>query len=326
MRIDSLIYALIDGTAPIWSLLAFVALLFMSTVNIRGKIRRRFLTKSASMVMLNRRTVAHKAYRAQRAADFLDLALHRCYYLVGVVSLGMLWGLPFLPMSETARALLWASFSGLAFVSPGIMYLNYRNRDDDGEIQTRKRLEEAEVLSTTPRIVAMVDEITGLYTPQFWLGALKLRAGGKLRRPMPVTCLVLELPDLSRIRVHYGDSVANEIVAQFASYLRNNVRREDLLCRVRYDRFAVALSHCPRDAASRIGRGIVHNSSRLTIVGDDAPLTVILRIQWASATSPGYGIDADQLLDAAIASLNRGFERTSRDLSSWPEQQSQIAA
>lgn len=326
MRIDALIYALIDGTAPIWSLLAFVALLFMSTVNVRGKIRRRFLAKSASTIMLDRRRVAHKAYRAQRAADFLDIALHRCYYLVGVVSIGVLWVLPFTPMSQTARALLWASFFGLAFVSAGIMYLNYRNRDDDGEIQTRKRLAEAQVLSTTPRIVAMVDEITGLYTVQFWLGAQKFRTGGKLRRPMPVTCLVLELPDLSRIRVHYGDSVANEIVVQFASHLRNNVRSEHLLCRVRYDCFAVALLHCPPDAASRIGRQIVHNWSGLTVFGDDAPLKVILRIQWASATSPGYGIDPDQLLNAAIASLNRGFERTSRDLSSWPEQQSQFSA
>ena len=71
------------------------------------------------------------------------------------------------------------------------------------------------MLGTDPRILEMYDEISGLYTKRFWLKALELRVRRRLRRYAPITCLLLELPELNDMRKIYNDSVADEVAAQF---------------------------------------------------------------------------------------------------------------
>ncbi|MFQ5944519.1 MAG: diguanylate cyclase domain-containing protein [Anaerolineales bacterium] len=306
LQIDMLIRALIEGTAPVLSLLTFVALLFMASVNVRVKNRRRILDGITSSTIVER----DRACRAQGATDFLYAALRRSYYVVGLVSVGGLCTLPFIPMAPSSRAILWASLSGMAFVGPGIMYLSLRSRDHDGESDTRKRLTEAEVLAADPHILNMYDGVSGLYATRFWLRALELRVRRKLRLYAPITCLLLELPDLDTIRSHYGNSIADEVVSQFACHLRNNTRGDDLGARVGYNRFAVAAMRCPADKASIIGRRIVHNASSVTVIGDGAPLTFVLQIRWVSATSPAYSVNPSLLLHTSTTAM----DRTSR----WP--------
>ncbi len=305
MRMDTFVIALIEGTAPVVSVLAFLALLFMATVNVRVKNRRRVLTRNSSSMT----SEGERAYRAQRATDFLHTSLRWSYYVVGLISIGGLWVLPFTPMAQPTRAILWASFSGLAFVGAGIMYLNFRNRDDDSENNTRKRLHEAEVLATDSRILEMYDMISGLYTTRFWLTALELRVRRRLRRYAPITFVLLELPDLNTIRRHYGDSVADEIVRQFASDMRGSAGRDNLCARTGYNRFAVAVMRCPADMASNTGQRIAHNASHVTVVGDGEPLMFVLRIRWLSATSPAYAVNPSLLLHTAITSMDRDTQR-----------------
>ncbi len=314
MRIDTLVIALIEGTAPVVSVLAFLALLFMAAVNVRVKNRRRVLTRNSSSMA----SEGERAYRAQRAMDFLHTALRRSYFLGGLVSIGILWALPFIPLDHSSRAILWASFSGLTFIGPGIMYLSDRNRDLDGESKTRKRLHEAEVLATDPRILEMYDQISGLYTKRFWLKALELRVRKRLRRYAPITCLLLELPELNDMRKIYSDSVADEVVAQFACHLRNNIRRDDLGARIGYNRFAVAVMRCPADKASIIGQRIVRNASEVTIIGDGLPVTFKLKIRWLSATSPAYAVNPSLLLHTASMAMDRDVRRPSRVLVAQP--------
>jgi diguanylate cyclase (GGDEF)-like protein len=314
MRADILISALIEGTAPVLSVFAFLALLFMATVNVRVKNRRRVLSGiSASMT-----AESDKAIRAQRATDFLHAALRRSYYVVGLIVIGVLWILPYIPMAPTSRILLWASLSGMAFVGPGIMFLNFRNRDHDGESNTRQRLHEAEVRAADSRILEMYDQISGLYTKRFWLKALELRVRRRLRRYAPITCLLIELPELNDMRKIYNDSVADEVVAQFACHLRNNMRSDDLGARIGYNRFAVAAMRCPADKASIIGQRIVHNASQVTIIGDGLPVTFNLKIRWLSATSPAYTVNPSLLLRTASMAMDRDVRRPSRVLVAQP--------
>ena len=305
MELDALISALVEGTAPALSVLAFLALLFMATVNVRSKKTRRRLAQIASAETSD----CEKASRVQRTTDFLHTALSWSYYGIGLISIGGLWLLPYIPMAPQARTILWASIGGLAFVGPGIMYLNFRNRDDDFESNTRKRLQEAEVLGTNNRVIEMYDEVSGLYTKRFWLRALELRVRRRLRHYAPITCLLVELPDLNAFRRRYNESVVDEIVAQFACHLQNNVHGDDLVARVGYNRFAVAAMRCPADKASIIGQRIVHNTSEVTIIGDGLPVTFTLKIRWLSATSPAYAVDPAGLLRTASTAMDRDAQR-----------------
>ena len=221
-------------------------------------------------------------------------------------------------MDLQARALLWASFGGLAFISAGINYLNFRDRDLDGESNTRKRLYEAEVLGTDPHILEMYDQTAGLYTKSFWLRALELRVRRRLHRYVPITCVLLELPELNDIRKIYSDSVADEVVAQFACHLQNNMLNDDLGARIGYNRFAVAAMRCTADRASIIGQRIVHNASQVTIIGDGLPVTFNLKIRWLSATSPAHSVNPSLLLHTAITSLDRDTQRPSKVLVAQP--------
>ncbi len=322
MRADTLISALIEGTAPVLSVLAFLALLFMATVNVRVKNRRRILAGIAPSTSSER----DRVFRAQRATDFLHTGLLWSYYVVGLISIGGLWALPFTPMTQPSRAILWASFSGLAFVGAGIMYLNFRNRDDDSESDTRKRLYEAEVLGTNPQMLEMYDGISGLYTKSFWLKALEHRFRGRLRLYAPISCLLLELPDLNAIRRRYNNSIADEIVAQFACHLRNNMRSADLGARIGFNRFAIATMRCPADKASLIGQRIVHNASAVTIIGDGLPVTFQLKIRWLSATSPAYAVDPAGLLRNASTAMDRDAQRPAGLLVAQPAPQLRAVA
>ena len=322
IQADILIRSLIEGTAPVMSLLTFVALLFMASVNVRAKHRRRILAGIWSATTSAR----DEACRAQGATDFLHATLRRSYYAVGLISVGALLILPYLPMVPHIRTLLWVSFGGLAFIGPGIYYLNFRNRDLDGECVTRKHLQEAEVLASDEHILAMCDEISGLYTRHFWLRALELRVRRRLRLYAPITCLLIELPELNAIRRRYNASVADEIVAQFACHLRNNMRTDDLGARVGYDRFAVAVMRCPADKASIIGQRIVHNASAVTIIGDGLPVTFQLKIRWLSATSPAYAVDPAGLLHNASTSMDRDAQRPAGLLVAQPAPTTRAAA
>ena len=322
IRADMLIRSMIEGTAPVMSLLTFVALLFMAVVNVRVKNRRRLLSRIVS----SKTSKGDKAWHAQRATDFLHTALRQSYYVVLLISVGALWILPHIPMAQTPRAILWASFSGLAIVGAGIMYLNFRSRDDDSETDTRKRLEEAEVFAADSKILEMCDKVSGLYSRRFWLKALELRIRRRLRLYAPITFVLLELPELNDMRKIYSDSVADEVVAQFACHLRNNIHSNDLSARIGFNRFAVAVMRCPADKASIIGQRIVHNASEVTIIGDGLPVTFKLKIRWLSATSPAYTVNPSQLLHTAITSMDRDAQRPSKVLVAQPNPPLRAAA
>jgi diguanylate cyclase (GGDEF)-like protein len=214
----------------------------------------------------------------------------------------------------------------MAFIGPGIMYLNFRSRDQDRECDTRKRLQEAEVLASDSRILEMYDGVSMLYTKRFWLRALELRVRKRLRFYAPVTCLLIELPDLNAFRRRYNDSVVDEIVAQFACHLRNNMCGDDLGARVGYNRFAIAVMRCPADKASIIGQRIVHNASEVTIIGDGLPVTFTLKIRWLSATSPVYTVNPAGLLHTASAAMDREVQRPSEVVVAQPRPARRAAA
>lgn len=322
VRADMLIRSMIEVTAPVGGLLALIVLLFMALVNARSKNRLRSLASSAFQVTED----SNKACRAQRATDFLDAVLSKSYYVMGMVSIGALCLMPFLRMPLNSRIILLATFHGLMSISAGIIYLNIRDRDLDGEISTRKRLYDTELLGSDTQTLVMYDPISGMYTVGFWLRALELRVKRKFYRYAPVTCVLLELPELKDIRMVYGESVADEVVRQFAGDMKNSSGSDDLWTRVGYDQFVVAAMRCPADKASIIGQRIAHNATRVTVVGDGAPLNFVLRIRWLSATSPLYVVNPSQLLHSAITSMDREDERPHGSFIPQPRLSQQAAA
>jgi diguanylate cyclase (GGDEF)-like protein len=146
--------------------------------------------------------------------------------------------------------------------------------------------------------------LTGVYTLDFWLHSLESLSGRYLRNPLPITALMLEIIGLGELRAVRGDSAGEEIVLRASQEIARNIRANDLICRYRGQRFAVALLRCPPKYAEPVAKRVASNVTQLVFQGTNQRLGSNLSLEWAVATMPGEASTPLQLLRLSEASLD----------------------
>src|SRR3990172_750173 len=190
----------VDILIPIGGLLAAVALISASGIIVTGNRRRRQWTtgirKLHELEGVRQEEQLEKIERAQRANDFLSDSLRRLYYGITLVCVVILISLPFLPGEGEAKLRLSIGLTAVEFLGALLLWWFWRtSREDRGGILWRE-VRRAQEKAHERRGLSVRDELTGVYTLDYWLHSLESSTSGFLRRPLPITALMLEISEL----------------------------------------------------------------------------------------------------------------------------------
>lgn len=130
--------------------------------------------------------------------------------------------------------------------------------------------------------MAVTDSMTGLYNYRYFSLKLsdEIRRARRLGKPMSL--IFLDLNELKYYNDTFGHAVGDDIIREFASILKANVRETDIAARYGGDEFVVLMPGAPKadaeKAASRIKQSVEQHQFVPHLVGGPLPVSVTVGI------------------------------------------------
>jgi GGDEF domain-containing protein len=287
---------------PVIGALGIAVLVLIQTLAVAGRWRRSRWRKSiqemeAAGIVPSQKFI-ERAERAERSSDFFSVQVRRAYYAVVFISSIILLFLPVFPLAAGMQILVRTALTALTFSGAVLLAYYWQGWDDDLDRLLRRRLRDAQERELERKGLPVRDAQTGVYTAEFWLHLLEGQIGWPIRRPLPISGLVVEVQGLDEFSRLYSATTVTHILGMIARGVEHSVRSSDIVCRTRSGRFAVALFRCSRESSEKVARRVVVNTTRLVLRGVNAGYRVELSLRWAAATLPGDATTPVQLLFA----------------------------
>ncbi len=260
----------------------------------------------------SRAEAIRKAMRAERATDFWEITARRLYYAIALTSALGLILVPCLPLTPLQSLYTKLLLSALTFGATLLLLWYWQGWDDDRERLLRRRLRLAYEREQARRGQLVRDDLTGLYSRQFFLQELRREASRIFRRSLPISCLLLEIEGLQAFRTRWGDQAANEALRQIGQAMEQNVRSYDIVGRYSSSCFAVALLRCKEKYVQSVGERVTDNVTQLPLAQINRSHASHLRLIWSSCTFPQRGKSLEKLIAEMERSLLLKNERMER--------------
>jgi len=138
------------------------------------------------------------------------------------------------------------------------------------------------------RYRATHDGLTGLWNREALLSLIFQETDRVQRMKTPLSLLLLDLDDFSRINHDYGYEAGDRVLTELANRFRRQLRSYDLVGRCGEDEFLLALPGCTRDHAmslvQRVREGIL--ARPFAVSGEASTLTASFGVAGSSGRSP----------------------------------------
>ena len=237
-----------------------------------------------------------KAQFAQRMMDLLSGVLHRIYYVIIIASAVMSIALSFVAVDQNARLHIWLAITGTSWGSALFLALSWRVGDKNQERKMRTKLRRAQEREHSRRGLTVRDVLTHTYTPEFWLHALELRINQTFRRPIPITCLMIEVKGLAELHSTHGNDVGDKVLYRVGQEISRNIHQSDIICRYEDHIFAIALFRCPNKFGRKIAERVIANVTHVVLKWANHHYDSNLHLIWELTTLPGDAVTPVQLL------------------------------
>lgn len=130
------------------------------------------------------------------------------------------------------------------------LYFSRMNRALRLEVAERQRLyQDLERLANT-------DVLTGLPNRRFFMTQMGSELARWQRYGHPLGLLILDLDHFKKVNDHWGHSMGDEVLRQFAGTLQRCLRAQDTAARLGGEEFAVLLPETPEDVAAAVAERI----------------------------------------------------------------------
>ncbi len=150
---------------------------------------------------------------------------------------------------------------------------------------------------------AIHDYLTHLYNRSFFDETLEREISRAIRNHAPLGLILLDIDHFKRINDSFGHPVGDNALRIIGSYLRSQVRREDVPCRYGGEEFGLILPgaslRCTQERAETLRHGL--ESIRLQLGADPLLFTVSLGV----AAFPEHGKTRELIVLAADQALFR---------------------
>jgi len=149
--------------------------------------------------------------------------------------------------------------------------------------------------------LAIIDELTGIYNRRY----LKIRLVEEIERAkrfsQPFTLLLIDLDRFKFFNDVYGHLIGDELIAQFANFLNNSIRKVDIVARYAGDEFVIILPNTEKEGAYLFANRLIEKLSQTEFETDVGRMKISISI--GLATYPDDGEDPPSLFDSADKAL-----------------------
>ena len=149
------------------------------------------------------------------------------------------------------------------------------------------------------RTMAMIDELTGVFSRRFLFDSLRKAVKGSSRRQSTgVACLVADVDHFKRVNDRLGHIEGDRVLRLVAQTIKDTTRETDVVARFGGEEFVVVLSHTDRSGAI-----VVAEKIRSAVSARCTPVTISVGVASLASTPPEEGREG--LLDRAVEDLLR---------------------
>lgn len=160
------------------------------------------------------------------------------------------------------------------------------------------------------RLLALTDDLTGLFNPRYFFRHLEIEIGRARRTGHSVSLMMIDLDNLKAINDGMGHQEGNRALIEAAEVIRDNTRVTDIVCRYGGDEFSVIMPDTDVASALLIAGRLRHSLLR-TALKSALPLTLSIGIAEAGANFSGRSEELVQAADGALYLAKRsGKNRT----------------
>lgn len=157
-------------------------------------------------------------------------------------------------------------------------------------------------LRASLRAQSIRDPLTGLYNRRYLEESLERELRRAARRQRPLSVVSIDVDHFKKFNDTFGHSAGDAVLAAVGRILLENVRGEDIVCRMGGEELMVILPDCPEDAAVERAEELRHLVRNLTVEFHGQALGMIT-VSLGVATFPAHGTTGESLLLAADAAL-----------------------
>lgn len=150
--------------------------------------------------------------------------------------------------------------------------------------------------------LSMTDQMTGLYNHKRLLDWLEIEFKRAERSLEPLSCIMIDLDHFKMINDTYGHKFGDHVLQEFASLLRANIRKTDILGRYGGEEFLVILPNTDAVGAVNLGEKLRRSTEEFGIDQDNQRIRITASFGIAS-TSDGQVFNHDQLLQMTDKAL-----------------------
>lgn len=110
---------------------------------------------------------------------------------------------------------------------------------------------------------SMVDQITGLYNMEFFIGFLQQQLLFSMRQKLPVGLCIIDVDGFVGLNAQYGPETGNLLLKTLAERLSKCIRSSDLIARYSGDQFVVVLPNTEIEGVKILGEKLRSEAEKL---------------------------------------------------------------
>jgi len=149
---------------------------------------------------------------------------------------------------------------------------------------------------------SVTDSMTGLYNHKRLLDWLEIEFKRAERNLEPLSCIMVDIDHFKQINDTYGHTFGDFVLQEFATLLRVNIRKTDILGRYGGEEFLVILPNTAASGAVNLGEKLRATVEQNSITQDAHQIRITASFGIAS-TSDGHVFNHDQLLQMTDKAL-----------------------
>ncbi|HEB71738.1 MAG TPA: GGDEF domain-containing protein [Nitrospirae bacterium] len=174
--------------------------------------------------------------------------------------------------------------------------------------------------------MAMIDELTCIYSRRFFLENFKKELSAAKRSGLPLSLIMFDIDNFKKINDEYGHPMGDVVLRTFGKILKSNTRKGDIAARYGGEEFVVLLPRMGLKDATAIAeklRMAVENELTVDLEGKS-----VLRVTVSGgvASHPEFGETSDELILNADKSLLEAKKNGKNMICSMPDYRTELSS
>jgi len=186
---------------------------------------------------------------------------------------------------------IWVEIFAMSIVFEGESVIQVLLRD-----VTSKKKYEAQL-----ELLAFHDPLTGLTNRRYFMEQINQAIESAKKESQMLAVMYIDIDKFKRINDSLGHDVGDQLLKQFAKRLKENVREEDILCRIGGDEFLVLLNSLKEKEGALEIVSSLHKAFQVPYLIDNKKIVATSSI--GIAMFPEDGIDSKKLISRSDTAL-----------------------